>query len=165
MDNRNITKRLSRDTSYTKPTQTYQETLTENEIASKLVDYTRVKGPDIFDIQLGSHIRYFIIDQKSGEKQFRLGGNLTKIGDNKKYIVCSNGTFSWSIQLSNSIIYKKLSIDELKEKVKNTAIKESESKIEKVIEDYKELKDENKELKKIIKQIKETTLINKNRKN
>jgi len=165
MDNRNITKRLSRDINYRKPEQTYQETLTDEQIAEKLVDYTRVKGPDIFDIPLGTHIRYFVIDQKTGKKQFRLGGNLTKIGDNKEYLVCSNGISSWCIQLSNSLIYKKLSINELKEKIKNTTLKESENKIEKVIENYKDLKEENKELKKIIKQIKETTLRDKNRKN
>jgi hypothetical protein len=149
-----ITKRLSRDTSYKKPEQTYQETLTDTQIAEKLIDYSRTKGDDIFNIPIGTHIRYFAIDQKTGEKQFRLGGKITKFGDNKKYIVCSNGQYSWSIQLANSIIYKKLSTEEVKEKVKKNVIKDTENEMDKI-------KEENKEIKKIIKQIKDTTIKNK----
>jgi hypothetical protein len=146
-----ITKRLSRDKTYKPPENTYQSTLSDADIAKKLEDYTRVKTSEIFKIPIGTHIRYFTINPKTGEKQFRLGGNLTKYGENGEYIVCSNGTYSWSIQLSNSIIYKKLSISELKENTKKVAIDDSKKEIDDLIK-------ENKELKKMIKEIKEATI-------
>ena len=148
--NQNVTKRLSRDTTYKPPDNTYQSSLSDADIAKKLEDYTRVKTSDIFKIPIGTHIRYFTISPKTGEKQFRLGGNLNKFGENGEYIVCSNGTYSWSVQLSNSIIYKKLSINELKEHVKDDSKKE-----------MADLMKENKELKKMIKEIKEATITSK----
>ena len=150
--NQNITKRLSRDTTYKPPDNTYQSSLSDADIAKKLEDYTRVKTSDIFKIPIGTHIRYFTINPKTGEKQFRLGGSLNKFGENGEYIVCSNGTYSWSVQLSNSIIYKKLSISELKENVKDDSKKE-----------MADLMKENKELKKMIKEIKEATITSKNK--
>jgi hypothetical protein len=154
--NPTITQRLSRTPKLTTE-KTYQSTLTDVEIAKKLEDYTRVQSADIFKIPIGTHIRYFTINPKTGEKQFRLGGILTKYGDNNKYIVCSNNTLSWSVQLSNSIIYKKLSISELKENVKKNTVGETKKEMEDLIK-------ENKELKKMIKEIKEATITSKNKK-
>jgi hypothetical protein len=153
MDPNKITKRLSRDTSYKPTEKSYQSTLSDVDIAKKLTDYTKIKSPEVYKIPLGTHIRYFTVNPKTGEKEFRLGGTLNKLGDNNQYIVLSNGTFSWSVQLANSIIYKKLSINELKETVKEDTKKE-----------MTDLQKENKELKKMIKQIKETTLNSKNKK-
>jgi len=153
----NITKRLSRDTTYKVSENTYQSSLSDVDIAKKLEDYSRVKTSDIFKIPIGTHIRYFTINPKTGEKQFRMGGNLTKYGENGEYVICSNGTFSWSVQLSTSIIYKKLSISELKENTKNNVIENSKKEMVDLIK-------ENKELKKMIKDIKETTIKNKNKK-
>jgi hypothetical protein len=155
--NQNITKRLTRDTSYKSPENTYQSSLSDIDIAKKLEDYSRVKSSEIFKIPIGTHIRYFTINPKNGEKQFRLGGNLNKYGENGEYIVCSNGTYSWSVQLSNSIIYKKLSISELKENTKKTVIDDSKKEMSDIIK-------ENKELKKMIKEIKEATITAKNKK-
>jgi len=149
--NQTITKRLSRDTTYKPQDNTYQSSLSDVDIAKKLDDYERVKTSDIFKIPLGTHIRYFSINPKTGEKQFRLGGNLTKYGENGEYIICSNGTYSWSVQLSNSIIYKKLSIAELKEHTKKNVIDTSKKEMSDLIK-------ENKELKKMIKEIKEATI-------
>ena len=152
--NLNITKRLSRDTAYKTPENTYQSSLSEVDIAKKLEDYTRVKTSEIFKIPIGTHVRYFTINPKNGNKQFRLGGNLSKFGENGEYIVCSNGTFSWSVQLSNSIIYKKLSISELKENTKKIAIDDTKNEMSDLIK-------ENKELKKMIKEIKDATITSK----
>ena len=154
--NNNITKRLSRDTAYKPPDNTYQSSLSDVDIAKKLDDYSRVKTSDIFKIPIGTHLRYFTINPKTGEKQFRLGGNLTKFGDNGEYIVCSNGTFSWSVQLSNSIIYKKLSISEVKENTKKHVIDDSKKEMASIVK-------VNKELKKMIKEIKEATITSKNK--
>jgi len=152
--NQNITKRLSRDTSYKTPENTYQSSLSDVDIAKKLEDYSRVKTSEIFKIPIGTHIRYFTINPKTGEKQFRLGGNLSKYGENSEYIVCSNGTFSWSVQLSNSIIYKKLSLSEVKENTKQNAVDDSKK-------EMSDLLKENKELKKMIKEIKDATITSK----
>jgi hypothetical protein len=149
--NQNITKRLTRDKNYKRENETYQESLSDIDIAKKLEDYSRVKPSEVYKIPIGTHIRYFTINPKTGEKQFRLGGNLTKFGENGEYIVCSNGTFSWSVQLSNSIIYKKLSIAELKENTKKNIIDDSKKEMAELIK-------ENKELKKMIKEIKEATI-------
>ena len=154
--NQNITKRLSRDTTYKPSENSYQSSLSDVEITKKLEDYTRVKNSDVFKIPIGTHIRYFTINPKTGEKQFRLGGNLTKYGDNSEYIICSNGTFSWSVQLSNNIIYKKLSTSELKENTIKNVTNESKQEISHLMK-------ENKELKKMLKEIKETTLTAKNK--
>ena len=83
----NPTKRLSRDFNYKPPDKTYQSSLSDTDIAKKLVDYERVKTSDIFKIPLGTHIRYFTINPKTGEKQFRLGGTVNKFGENNEYLV------------------------------------------------------------------------------
>jgi hypothetical protein len=152
-----ITKRLSRDTNY-KPTQeSYQSKLDDTQIAKYLEDYVRVKSDNVQKIPLGTHIRYFSINPKSGEKQFRMGGMVTKFGENGQYLVCSNETFSWSVQLSNSIIYKKLSQNELKEAIKKEVVNDSKK-------DISDLEKENKKLREMLKEIKETTLNSKNKK-
>jgi hypothetical protein len=152
-----VTKRLSRDTTYKAPEKTYQQTLTNEEIAKKLLDYVKVKPSEILNIPLNTHIRYFSINPKNGEKQFRLGGVLTKIGDNNEYLILSNGTFTWSVQLSNSIFYRKLNQNELIETVKEEAVKECKK-------DISDLIKENKELKKMIKEIKAATIESKTKK-
>jgi hypothetical protein len=151
-----VTRRLSRDTTYKTPEKTYQQTLTNEEIAKKLLDYVKVKPSEISSIPLNTHIRYFSINPKTGEKQFRLGGALNKVGDNNQYLILSNGTFTWSVQLSNSILYRKLNQNELIETVKEEAVKEYKK-------DITDLIKENKELKKMIKEIKEATLKSKNK--
>jgi hypothetical protein len=156
MDNK-ITKRLTRDTSYKTPDKTYQSTLSDTDIAKKLTDYIKVKPIDVIKIPLNTHLRYFSINPKTGEKQFRLGGVLTKIGDNNQYVVLSNGTLSWSVQINNTIFYKKLNINEIKEQVSNEATTVVQSQMEQIIE-------ENKQLKKMLKQIKDTTISSKKNK-
>lgn len=140
------TKRLSRDTSYKAPEKTYQSTLTKEDIKKNLIDYVKVDSKDVSKIPLSTHIRYFTTNPKTNKTEFRLGGNLTKHGDNNQYIVLSNGTFSWSVQLGNSTIYKKLNIDEIKDKVE-----------EECQDDMQKLAEENKKLKKMLKEIKERT--------
>ena len=146
-----ITKRLSRDVNYKKPDQTYQSTLNKEDIAKKLEDYSRVELKNINQVPLNTHIRYFVINPKTGEKQFRLGGYVTKIDIQNKYIVLSNGNFTWSVQFANTLFYKKMTTNEYKEQV----VTEIEDDIKKKM-DY--LIKENKELKKVIKEIKDTTI-------
>ena len=122
-----VTKRLSRDTNYKKTGKSYQEKLSPNEIKKKLEEYTQVK--DIKEVDIGIHLRYFTFNPKTGEKQFRLGGFLSKIDKEMKYVILQNGSFSWSVQLTNVIFFKKMSFSELKEEIKEKIYKKFENKL------------------------------------
>jgi len=137
------TKRLKNDV--TKTNNSYQNSLSPAEIKEKLEEYKKIE--DISTVSLNAHLRYFIIDEKTGEKQFRLGGFLTKIDKDKGYIVLSNGQFSWSVQISSSIFFKKMTFQELKEEVIVDVGKVYKDEISK-------LKNENKTLKQALKDIK-----------
>ncbi len=149
----NKTKRLSNEVNNKpKPNEkTYQASLTKEDIAKSLEDYVRVESNKMHLVPLNTHLRYFVINPKTGEKQFRLGGFLTKIDESNQYVVLSNGQYSWSVQLATSLFYKKLSPNEYKEHLQTEIDKNYESQMSKLIE-------ENKKLKKMIEQIKETTI-------
>lgn len=86
------TKRLSKSI-YKRPETTLTDTLqTNSEMTKKLVNYIRVD--DIEDININTHVRYVTL--KEGHQRFCLGGLIKKI--HSKYVVLSNGTFSWSVQ-------------------------------------------------------------------
>ncbi len=140
-----ITKRLSRDTNYKKNGKSYQEKLSPSEIKKKLEEYSQVK--DISQLSIGIHIRYFTFNPKTGEKQFRLGGFLSKIDPTMKYVILQNGSFSWSVQIQNTIFFKKMSFSELKEELKEKIYKKFEKQIS-------NLKKENFKLKETLKEIK-----------
>ena len=112
MNNFTSTKRLGND-NYKKEGKSMQQTLSPNEIKEKLQEYVQIDNID--DVPLNSHIRYFTVDKKSGKKQFRLGGFLTK--NENEYAVLSNGKVSWSVQKNNSIFFKKMSYDDLKQEL------------------------------------------------
>ena len=137
------TKRLTKDTK--KTNNSYQNNLSPEEIKEKLEEYKRVD--DITTVALNAHLRYFIVDEKTGDKQFRLGGFLTKINTEKGYVILSNGQLSWSVQLNNSIFFKKMTFQELKEELIEDVGKIYKSEISK-------LKNENKKLKETLKEIK-----------
>ncbi len=151
-----VTRRVTRD-NYKSDGASYQSTLKKEDIAKKLEGYARVEANKLYKIPLNTHLRYFVVNPKTGEKQFRLGGYLSKIGDNNEYVVLNNGKVSWSVQHANTIFYKKLTNSEFKEQ----AITEIEDDIKKKMEN---LIEENKALKKVIKQIKTTTIKNKENK-
>ena len=138
------TKRLTADNEYKKVGKSMQQGLSPDEIKEKLKEYTPLETID--DTPVNSHIRYFTIDN-NGKKQFRLGGFLTKI--DKDYVVLSNGKLSWSVQKKNSIFFKKMSYDELKEEL----IEKISNKFEKKL---LSLEKENETLKSALKDIKKT---------
>ena len=149
MDKKKVTKRLSRDTSYKKKGKSYQEKLSPAEIKKKLEEYSQVE--DINEVPIGSHIRYFTFNPKNGEKQFRLGGFLAKIDKGGKYIICENGNFSWSVQISNSVYFRKLKFSELKDELIEKISKKFEKEIKSLKKENKNLKDALKEIKKQVK--------------
>ena len=108
---------------YQRPNKTYTERLANEDIKEILKDYVIVD--DIKNVPLGTHVRYFITDENTGKKKFRLGGMITKIDPLGRFIMLSNGqTQPWSVQLANSIFYRKLSEDERKEELKKEIITE-----------------------------------------
>ena len=145
MNNFGGTKRLTSDTEYTKKGKSLQQSLSPNEIKEKLQEYVQLDNID--ETPLNSHIRYFTVDKKSGKKQFRLGGFLTK--NENEYVVLSNGKLSWSVQKNNSIFFKKMAYDDLKQEL----IEKISNKFEKKINS---LEKENEALKNTLKDIKRT---------
>ena len=125
-----------KDTEYSKPKKTFTEKLNsdENSIKDKLDDYVQVE--DIFKVPLGTHIRYY--KNENGKKKFVLGGKLINNNGLPKYIVLTNGKYTWSVQLDTVVtFFRKMSIAEIKK-------------------DYEDMIDEldkkNENLKKIIKE-------------
>ena len=110
---------------------TFQESLKEDDIQVLLEDYVVVNYDDLVKIPMNTHLRYFIIKetQNGEEKLFRMGGNLVNKDNPQEYLVISNGKHSWSIQVKNAIIYRKLTNDEIKEEYKNLiSLKDNEIK-------------------------------------
>ena len=121
MDNK-VTKRLSYDKKYERPEKTYQDNLSNQDIKEKLKDYKKVN--DIKTVSIGTHIRYFTIDLKTKQKNFRLGGTLNKIDPEGRFVVLGNGTLSWSVQIPSTIFYQKMTESEYKEELKKELKKE-----------------------------------------
>ena len=149
MDPNNIvkTKRLSKDTNYVRPKKTVQDTMSNDEIKEKLQGYKKVD--DIKKVLIGSHLRYFAKAKNSKTPIFRLGGFLTKFGDDYKYVVLSNGEFSWSVQLNGTNeFWAKMNQKEFQEKIE-TEIEEKfkqaqpNEETEKYKERYKQVKSQN----------------------
>ena len=109
-------KRLSVNDGYQRPKKTVQDKLTASEIKEKLEDYIEVDN--ISNVPLNTHIRYFSkIKQKSGKikKVFRLGGFLKNKNNAEKFVILTNGSASWSVQVKTSIFFRKMTISEIKE--------------------------------------------------
>ena len=147
--NKNVTKRLSRDSSYKKTKKTYQENLSPSEIKEKLQEYKQVDNEDIDKVSLNSHLRYFTFNPKTGEKLFRLGGFLTKI--DKDYVILSNGSLSWSVQKKNTVFFQKMNFSDLKSELIEKISKKYEKKIKKLTDENAVLKDTLKQVKKQLK--------------
>lgn len=147
MSNTKVTKRLTRDTTYNKTKKSYQDKLSPDEIKEKLEEYSQVE--DITKVPLNSHLRYFSFSPKTGKKLFRLGGFLNKI--DKEYVVLSNGTLSWSVQIKNTVFFQKLTFTELKKELTQKISTKYEKKIQKLLEENDKLKDTLKQVKKQIK--------------
>lgn len=107
---------------YKRPEKTYQQTLSNQEIKEKLKDYKKVVN--ITSLPLGTHIRYFKIDPNTKVKSFRLGGTLTKIDPEGRFITLSNNATSWSVQLATATCFQKMTEDEYKEELKKEVKKE-----------------------------------------
>lgn len=99
-------KKLGSDKTYKRPKTTYQENLSADEIADKLQGYEKVDN--IADVALNTHLRYFLT-QQDGSQTFRLGGFLHNKTNAEKYIMLTNGRQCWSVQVKNSVFFRKMS--------------------------------------------------------
>ena len=138
------TKRLTKDTAYQRPKKTIQDTMSNDEIKQKLQGYKKVS--DITKVIIGSHMRYFTKPKGTTKPVFRLGGFLTKFGDDYKYVVLSNGEFSWSVQLNGTNeFWAKMNQKEFQEKIESEVeerFKETIDETDKYKEKYKHLKNQ-----------------------
>jgi hypothetical protein len=133
------TKRLSKDTGYVRPKKTYQDSMSSDDIKEKLKEYKKVS--DIRKVIIGTHMRYFTKDKNTKANVFRLGGFLTKFGDEYKYIVLSNGSISWSVQNdSSNEFWAKMNSKEILQTAE-TEVEDKSKEQERVIEKYKKLKE------------------------
>lgn len=116
MDSSKKTVSIVKDTRYTRPKHTIQDKITEDEITEALKDY--IECDDVSKVPIGTHLRYFITTtNKKGdtERKFRFGGFLKNKDNCDKYIILTNNTISWSVQVDNTTIFKKMNMDEIKD--------------------------------------------------
>ena len=130
--------RINKD-GYERPKHTIQDKMNDNEIEEKLADYLEVE--DINKVPIGTHIRYYtLVPNDKGEikKAFRLGGQLHNKDNADKYIILSNGKITWTVQTETSILYRKMTIDEIKDDYENF-IKDLEDEVVQLKKDNKKL--------------------------
>jgi hypothetical protein len=138
-----MAKRINNTQNYQRPSKTFQENLSNQEIKEKLKEYKKIT--DIRNTSIGTHIRYFSIDPNTKAKVFRLGGNLNKIDPEGRYVILSNGNINWSVQIPNTIFYQKMTETEIKEEMKKELKKEIMIEDQQQSDDdYEQLKKENK---------------------
>ena len=141
----NRTKRLSNDNAYIRPKKTVQDTLSNDEIKDKLKDYKKVS--DIRKVIIGTHLRYFSKDKVTKKPVFRLGGFLTKFGDEYKYVILSNGTISWSVQNNQDTqFWSKMNSKEI---IINLETEIEDKVKDEIDEKYKKLKEKNEYMQKM----------------
>lgn len=159
LQNLSMVQSIGSEKRYKRPPLTKQEMLSYDQIKKLLKNY--IREDDIGKVPLGTHIRY--IEQKLDpvtntiDQKFRLGGYLINNKYPDKYIVLSNGSLKWSVQVKDTIFFKsKLHENEQndnntedgleKEKLQNEITKlkelivEQELTIKKLKEKVKELK-------------------------
>jgi hypothetical protein len=141
-------KRLGND-GYVRPIMTATDKLTKDDILGKLENYEKVD--DISTVPTGTHIRYFsIVD---GKQKFRLGGTLINKSNFPKYVVLTAQGKNWSVQINNTIFFKKISAETTKEEYtklleyKDKLIAEQGSRINELVKLVNSLKKEVKQMK------------------
>jgi hypothetical protein len=105
--------RISED-NYKKKGTSVQDNLNDEDIEQLLEDYEEVN--DVTELKNGLHIRYYSLVKKKNNiyKIFRMGGTIIKIDPELKYLVLSNNKVNWSVQIKDSILYRKMTLDEVK---------------------------------------------------
>lgn len=146
-------KRITSSKNYTRPTNTFQDTLSKQDIKDKLKEYK--KCLDISSVSIGTHLRYFTVDKNTKAKVFRLGGTLNKIDPELRFVILSNGQLTWSVQINNTEFWQKISESELREELKEQIKKELIMTTNATEEYHTNMETENTELKNKNKNLKE----------
>lgn len=107
---------------YQRPNTTYQDRLTNQDIKELLKDYIIVEN--IKDLPIGTHVRYYVYDSQTKNRKFRTGGNLIQIDSLGRFVKLAAGPVKWSVQVVNTLFYKKLNSDEIKEEIKKEILSE-----------------------------------------
>jgi hypothetical protein len=120
---------------FERPEITYTDQLSKEEIQDKLADYSKVE--DIYKVPLGVHLRYFV--KKDGQMLFRMGGQLFKNNGLPEYVILKSGTNAqWSVQIKDTVFYRKMTIIEIKQEYEDI-IKKKNEKIQALKEKLKKL--------------------------
>lgn len=129
----------SDEESYDDPLKPKQDKLSKEEIIEILKEYKKVD--DISELKLGTQVKYFTVD-KGGELKFRMGGELMLNNGLPDYVILVSGKIMWSVQVKNTIFYRRLSYDEIIEPFKKKLIeKEKEIQLLKdIISNFKQKK-------------------------
>ena len=143
--------RLSQSKNYKRPNRTIQDSLSNKDIKEKLKSYISVDTID--NVQMGTHVRYYSKNIKTGEIKFRLGGTLVKREIDKPYVILSNGSLSWSVQKKTSKFYRKMSTEEEKEHILNDVRKLRDKFTEKLVEKDTIIEDNIQEISKLRKRL------------
>ena len=106
------------DDQYNKPPLTFTESLSKEEIKNLLEDYDQITS--INELEKGTHVRYFS-KLEDDKYKFRMGGIIIIIKD--KYVIISNGKLKWSVQIKDTIFFKKKSLSKIKDDHKNEKMK------------------------------------------
>lgn len=137
---------------------TYTEKLTKTEIAELLIDYEKIKNiDDLEDLPLGTHIRYF--DIENDVPKFRIGGDLMVKKTLPEYIILSAGK-NFSVQTKNKVFFRKISNEEVKKEydkllsAKDKKLIEKEHEINELQSLIKQFKKEKVQLEFLIKKLK-----------
>ena len=108
---------------FERPEITYTDQLSKEEIQDKLADYSKVE--DIYKVPLGVHLRYFV--KKDGQMLFRMGGQLFKNNGLPEYVILKSGTNAqWSVQIKDTVFYRKMSIVEIKQEYEDIINKKND---------------------------------------
>jgi len=108
---------------FERPEITYTDQLSKEEIQEKLADYSKVE--DIYKVPLGVHLRYFV--KKDGQMLFRMGGQLFKNNGLPEYVILKSGTNAqWSVQVKDTVFYRKMTLDEIKKEYEDIIKKKNE---------------------------------------
>ena len=135
-----------KNTLYKRPEKTYTDNLTQEDIDDMLDEYKMVD--DISKVPLGVHLRYCVID-KNGKKKFRVGGFLHKNAGIPKYLILTNNTTSWTVQIKNTTFFRKMTSAEVKAEYEDE-IEEMRNESQKIID---KLESDNTTLKKMVKRL------------
>jgi len=132
--------KLSSD-GYVKTSQSYQESLSDEEIKARLADYIQVSEEELPLLKLNTHIRYLKVIGKN-KYQYRNGGFLKK-NVPPTYIVLStspdNLGKTWSVQYNGNVIYRKKTPEELVSSAEEKMIIQCDEFIEKKNEQISKL--------------------------